>query len=73
MKKTMGFIAVLFVIIILVFFYLRIGEKAGTEAAAGMKESQGQIDEAKRAVDALNASSDETQKAIENSTGAGSK
>jgi hypothetical protein len=73
MKKTIGFIAILSVIILLVFFYLRIGEKAGTEAAAGMKESQGQIDDAKRAVDAMNASSDETKKAIENATGAGSK
>jgi hypothetical protein len=73
MKKTMGFIALLFVILLLVFFYLRIGEKASTEAAAGMQESQGQINDAKQAVDAMNASIEATKKAIENSTGGGKK
>jgi Sec-independent protein translocase protein TatA len=73
MKKTMGFIAVFFVIILLVFFYLRIGEKSCTEAVSGMKGSQGQINDAKQAVDAMNASTEETKKAIENATGAGTK
>ena len=73
MKKGIGFAGILVVIVLLVFLYLRIGSKAGQEAVSGMKESQGQIDDAKRAVDALNASGDETKKAIENATGAGSK
>jgi hypothetical protein len=73
MKKGIGFAAILSIIVLLVFLYLRIGSKATEEAVSGMQESQGQIDDAKRAVDAINASSDETKKAIENATGAGSK
>ena len=73
MKKGIGLAAILSIIVLLVFLYLRIGSKATEEAVSGMKESQGQIDDAKRAVDALNASSEETRKAIENATGAGTK
>jgi hypothetical protein len=73
MKKGIGFAAILSIIVLLVFLYLRIGSKATEEAVSGMQESQGQIDDAKQAVDAMNASSDETKKAIENATGAGSK
>jgi hypothetical protein len=73
MKKGIGFAAILAIIVLLVFVYLRIGSKATHEAVSGMKESQAQIDDAKRAVDALNASSDEAKKAIENATGTGGK
>jgi hypothetical protein len=73
MKKGIGFAAILSIIVLLVFLYLRIGSKATEEAVSGMQESQGQIDDAKQAVDAMNASGDETKKAIENATGAGSK
>jgi hypothetical protein len=73
MKKGIGFAAILSIIVLLVFLYLRIGSKATEEAVSGMQESQGQINDAKQAVDAMNASSDETKKAIENATDAGSK
>jgi hypothetical protein len=73
MKKGIGFAAILSIIVLLVFLYLRIGSKATEEAVSGMQESQGQINDAKQAVDAMNASSDETKKAIENATGAGEK
>jgi Sec-independent protein translocase protein TatA len=69
MKKVIGILVTIAILALIVFGYLRIGQKAGTTATEVMKESQGQVDNAKQAVEELNKSTQATDKALEQVTG----
>jgi hypothetical protein len=69
MKKGIGILIAVAIIALLAFWYLHIGQKVGNAATDVMKESQGQVDNAKQAVEEMNKSTRETEKALEQMTG----
>ncbi|MBN1129032.1 MAG: hypothetical protein JXA71_08600 [Chitinispirillaceae bacterium] len=66
MKKTVAAAAAIIALItLLAFVYLRIGTTAAEKGVEVMKESQGSVEQAKRSVEELNRSTEETKKALE--------
>jgi hypothetical protein len=69
MIKTIGLIVSVALIGVLAFWYLSLGQKAAVETASYMETSNGQIDDAKKAVEDLNKVAEQEKKAVEQAVG----
>jgi methyl-accepting chemotaxis protein len=65
MKKMIIAGAIAAVLVLITLIYLRIGSTAAEKGTEMMEQSQGTIDQARQAMDALNESVEESKKAIE--------
>lgn len=65
MKKIIGLLAAVALLFVLAYGYLVLGKKAAEENTGYMKDSQGQIDDARKSMEALEKSQEETRRAIE--------
>ena len=73
MKKIIGSIIVAAMLGGLAYWYLALGKKAAVESKSYMETSQGTIDNAKKSMEDLEKSQEESRKAIEQIGGGSGK